>query len=211
MGWISNSSNRDILPRIARVFSRSSTDRGGRSRRRTSWIFCYVWKEDSRGGAYVLTVAETAVASVLSAVQIRCVSCTKECHAQGPSVLVSLGWVALKARSIHDVINYLSSYSSHALHCIIGIIGINYRLQISLASAIPIILITHPIRCLNASIHLSDIFIYCHIIGIGTFFSPFSLSKYVTTCFMTTFCMIYVLSATFIFVLGTFVIVSVAA
>jgi hypothetical protein len=117
VGWISYSSNtRNILPRIARPFSRSTTDTGRRTRCTT---FSYVPKEnDSRRRIrpHMLSVSQTAMASVLPTAQIRRVSCTKEFHAQGTCLLVSLRVVSSSFKNLDPFTTSSLSINLHHIH-----------------------------------------------------------------------------------------------
>ena len=118
----------------------------------------------------MLTVPQTAMASLLYALQIWRVSCTKKCHAKGPPLFVSpLDIENKKARSNTRRHQPLSiSSTSYSIPCtpsivsstssaFITILIIFVPLKISLASTIPPYSYQSTNPCLNASKILSYI------------------------------------------------------
>jgi len=201
VGWISlSSSNR---PRIARLSSRSTTDAGRRSRRWTT--FSYVSRENDTGGgvrAYMLTVAETTVASVFSSVQIWRVSCSKEFHAQGPSVLVSLGWVVIQVDPFTtSSLSITSIIFIHPLHCIIGIIGIKYRHCSPLLLSRYHCLKLYPLF-LSTRHHLSDILLVIYAYNMTSGFGTFSFLFVIKICNFMMYDMVFCSSPIRIFFLS---------
>ena len=158
----------------------------------------------------MLTVPQTAMASLLYALQIWRVSCTKECHAKGPPLFVSpLDIENKKARSNtrrHQPLSISStSYSIPCTPSIVSSTSSSAFITILITSRYhwpplyPLILISQPI---HASTHRRFFSYIGHFLFItfptyiikdwDSFFSPppfrFVIQQYVTTCFLLFFC-----------------------